>query len=113
MGDNMGYEDDYPVEKVSIGTGDYMFPRALQQGQFKSVWEQLSAQGAESTQKLSLNFKTLETAVQAIIDTLNMEPCDKSGQVETGVKGHTLLMCGSFLGGNMALVKALVGMDAA
>eukprot|EP00930_Biecheleria_cincta_P060684 TRINITY_DN462_c0_g1_i1.p1 TRINITY_DN462_c0_g1~~TRINITY_DN462_c0_g1_i1.p1 ORF type:complete len:944 (-),score=203.64 TRINITY_DN462_c0_g1_i1:195-2975(-) len=110
-GDDLGYEDDYPVEKVSIGTGDFMFPRALQQGQFKSVWEQLSAQGVEATQKLSLNFKTLESAVEHIQATLNMASCDSTGKVEQGVRGHTLLMSGTFLGGQMCLVKALVGMD--
>lgn len=110
-GDDLGYEDDYPVEAVCITTGDYMFPRPLQQGQFKSVWEQLSAQGVETTQKLSLNFKSLEAAVEAIIGTLNMEPCDKTGKVEPGVRGHTLLLSGTFLGGQMCLVRALVGMD--
>jgi len=110
-GDDLGYDDDYPVEAVHITTGDYMFPRALQQGQFKSVWEQLAAQGAEAMQKLSLNFKSLESAVEGIINTLNMEPCDKTGKVEAGVKGHTLLMSGTFLGGNTCLVRVLVGMD--
>jgi len=110
-GDDLGYEDDYPVEAVVVTTGDYMFPRPLQQGQFKSVWEQLTAQGVESTQKLSLNFRSLEAAVEAIINTLNMEPCDKTGKVEPGVRGHTLLMSGTFLGGQMCLVRALVGMD--
>mmetsp|Transcript_33383 Transcript_33383/g.72991 ORF Transcript_33383/g.72991 Transcript_33383/m.72991 type:complete len:928 (-) Transcript_33383:127-2910(-) len=109
-GDDLGYEDDYPVENVSITAGDYMFPRALQAGQFKSVWEQLSAQGVESTEKLSLSFKTLETAVDYIIATLNMEPCDKTGKVEAGVRGHTLLLSGTFLGGHSVLVKALVGL---
>ena len=61
------------VENVTIGTGDYMFPRqptawkfgstvtffaalevagcrSLQQGQFRSVWEQLTAQGTGGTE---------------------------------------------------------------
>jgi len=111
QGDDLGYEDDYPVENVVVGTGDFMYPRALQQGQFKSVWEQLSAQGVEATQKLSLNFKTLESGVEYIIATLNMSACDSTGKVEQGVRGHTLLLSGTFLGGQTCLVKALVGMD--
>jgi len=110
-GDDLGYDDDYPVENIIVNTGDYMYPRALPQGQFKSVWEQMAAQGAESTQKLVLNFKSLESAVDGIMANLNMEACDKTGSVETGVRGHTLLLSGNFLGGNMTLVKALVGMD--
>eukprot|EP00933_Yihiella_yeosuensis_P015635 TRINITY_DN13580_c0_g1_i1.p1 TRINITY_DN13580_c0_g1~~TRINITY_DN13580_c0_g1_i1.p1 ORF type:complete len:921 (-),score=216.04 TRINITY_DN13580_c0_g1_i1:472-3234(-) len=110
-GDDLGYDDDYAVENVVITTGDYVFPRALQQGQFKSVWEQLTAQGVENTQKLSLNFKTLEAAVDYVQNTLNMQCCDNTGKVEAGVRGHTCLMSGTFLGGQMCLVKALVGMD--
>jgi len=110
-GDDMGYDDDYPVENINIITGDFMFARMLPQGQFKSVWDQLEAQGHEAMQKLVLNYKSLEAAVEGIISILNMESCDKTGIVETGVRGHTLLLSGSFLGGNMCLVKALVGMD--
>merc|ERR1740121_2742890 len=110
-GDDLGYDDDMPVENISLVIGDYMFPRSLPQGQFKSVWEQLAAQGVEATQKLVLNYKSLEAAVEGIIQTINMDPCDKTSAVEANVRGHTLLMSGTFAGGHMCLVKALVGMD--
>merc|ERR1712151_1335302 len=110
-GDDLGYEDDYPVENIHITTGDYMFPRALPQGQFKSVWEELAAQGTESTQKLLLPYKALDPAVDGIINNLNMSAADRTDKVETGSKGHTLTMSGTFLGGNTVLVRALVGMD--
>merc|ERR1712228_1105194 len=63
-GDDVGYEDDYRVENIKIVTGDYMFPRLLQPGRFNSIWEQLKAQGEETMQKLSLNHKSLEAAVE-------------------------------------------------
>lgn len=111
-GDDLGYEDDYPVENVQIVVGDYIHARPLQQGQFKSVWEQLSAQGVEETQKMmGLPYKTLQAAVEATTATLNMEPCEQSGKVEGSTRGHTLWLCGTFIGGNLCLVKALVGMD--
>lgn len=110
-GDDLGYEDDYPVENVVVTVGDFLFPSSLQQGQFKSVWEQLTAQGTECVSKLALNFKTLEAAVENIIQALNMTACDNTGKVEQGVRGHTLLLSGNFLGGHTCLVKALVGMD--
>lgn len=108
-GDDLGYEDDYPVEAVSISVGDYMFPKSLPQGRFMSGWEALAAQGSEATDKRSLNFKTIESAVDYIVSTLHMEPCDKTGKAEAGARGHTLLMSGTFLGGHSTLVKALVG----
>lgn len=108
-GDDLGYEDDYPVENVKITVGDYMYPKVLPVGQHKSVWEQLTSQGSEAQSKLSLNFKTLEQAVEYLVSNLNMEACDKTGKVEDS-RGHSLLLSGTFVGGNMALVKALVGM---
>lgn len=109
--DDIGYEDDYPVENVRIAIGDYLNAKVLNQGQFKSFWESLNAQGVEAVQKLSLSYRSLETAVDGIIAAVNMEACDRTGKVEAGVRGHTLLLSGTFLGGNMVLVKALVGMD--
>jgi len=109
-GDDLGYEDDYPVENVAMTVGDYI-PKGLPVGQFKSVWEQLATNGVETTKDMSLNgnnFKTVEAAVDAMMQQLNMQPCENTGKVEAGVKGHTLLMSGVFLGGNTALVRAMV-----
>mmetsp|Transcript_26580 Transcript_26580/g.61038 ORF Transcript_26580/g.61038 Transcript_26580/m.61038 type:complete len:926 (+) Transcript_26580:127-2904(+) len=108
---DLGFEDDYAIENVQLTVGDFISPRALQQGQFKSVWEQLGSQGTEAQQKFSLSLKSLEAAVEAITTNLNMHACDNTGKVEAGVRGHTVLLSGTFLGGNMALAKALVGMD--
>jgi len=110
-GDDLGYDDDYPVEHIHITSGDYISPRPLPQGQFKSVEEQLKAQGVVQVQKLVLNYKSLETAAEGIIATLNMEPCDNTGRVESGVRGTTVLLSGTFLGGHMCLVRALVAQD--
>lgn len=108
--DDVGYEDGFPLEKIVISMADYMSPKALPQGQHKSLWEEMS-KAAEATQKLQLNYKSPEVAVEAIIAMLNMEPCDKTGTVEKDVRGHTLLMSGVFLGGSTVLVKALIGVD--
>jgi len=107
-GDDLGYEDDYPIENVTITVGDYMSPKGLPVGQFKSVWEQLATNGSEVQKDMSLNFKSTEAAVDAIISTLHMQPCENTGKVEAGVKGHTLLMSGVFSGGHTALVRAMV-----
>jgi coatomer protein complex subunit gamma len=107
-GDDLGYEDDYPIESCVLTIGDYMHPKGMPTGQFKSVWDQLATQGTETQKDMSLNFKTTEAAVDAIIQTLNMSPAENTGKVESGVKGHTLLMSGVFLGGNTCLVKAMV-----
>jgi len=109
-GDDVGYEDDCPVDNATLALGDFMCPRGLPQGQHKSVWEQLGSSGTECQKDMSLNFKSIEAANDAIIATLNMQPNENTGKVEAGVKGHTLLMSGTFLGGNTAVVKAMLRM---
>jgi len=110
-GDDVGYEDDFSMESIPITTADYMFPRAVPQGQFKSVWDQLGGAGVEQTVKLVLNYKTLENAVEGVVSSLNMSACEKTEKVETGVRGHTLLLSGTFLGGHMCCARVLVGID--
>eukprot|EP00929_Paragymnodinium_shiwhaense_P080799 TRINITY_DN4215_c1_g1_i1.p1 TRINITY_DN4215_c1_g1~~TRINITY_DN4215_c1_g1_i1.p1 ORF type:complete len:938 (+),score=324.72 TRINITY_DN4215_c1_g1_i1:105-2918(+) len=109
-GDDLGYDDDYPVEKLKITIGDYMFPRAVPAGQFKSVWEQMGVQGQEAQEKMSLNFKTLQPAVDYVIKTLNMMPCDGTEKIEPDKQGHALCMSGSYCGGQMTLAKVLLGL---
>ena len=52
---------------MQITVGDFLHPRALPQGQFKSVWEQLGSQGVEAQKKMSLSFKSLEAAVDPLV----------------------------------------------
>merc|ERR1711957_839819 len=76
-GDDLGYDDDYPVENCTITVGDYMAPKGMPSGQFKSVWEQLTPpSGAETQKDMALNFKSTEAAVDNIIATLNMQPAE-------------------------------------
>jgi len=109
-GDDLGYPEDYSVDDLHITVGDYMSPKGLPAGQFKSVWDQLARpDGSEPGQKdMSLNFKTIEAAVDGLIMTLHMQPCENTGKVEVGAKGHTLLMSGVYSGGHTVLVRAMV-----
>lgn len=107
-GDDIGFPDEYPIENVFVVAGDYMVPSAIPHGQFPSLFEQMPH--AVQT-KLMLEFKSLDVAVQGIINSMNMEPCDKSGTVEAGKTAHTILLCGTFMGSAMVVAKVLVGVD--
>lgn len=109
--DDIGYDDDYPVEGFSISTRDYVYPRGLPGGQFKASWEALSATGFDVTTKLSLQYKSLDQAVEGIINVLNMHPCDDTATVDTEKRSHNLMLSGIFVGGVTVLVKAIIGMD--
>merc|ERR1712137_466819 len=108
--DDVAYEDEYPVENVVFVIGDYCQPRRLAPGQWKSVWEQHGAQ-SEATQKLVLSYRSVEQAVEGIIQNMNMEVCDKTGKVEPGARAHTMQLSGTFVGGHTVLAKAVAGMD--
>jgi len=109
--DDIGYEDDYPIEGFTISTRDYVYPRSLPTGQFKASWESLAAQGFEVTTKLSLQYKSLDQAVEGIINVLNMHPCDDTATVDTEKRSHNLMLSGIFVGGVTVLAKAIIGMD--
>jgi len=109
--DDLGYDDDAKLDGFSIATKDFIFPQMLPQGQFKAAWDKLEKSGHTSEAKLSLNFKSLETAVEGITSLLNMQACDESSTVDPDRKSHNLLLSGIFLGGIGVLVSCLLVMD--
>jgi len=111
--DDMGFDDDYPVEGFSIETRDYVFPRALPQGQHKAQWDALGTSGSEALTKLALSYKSLEQAVEGIIQVLNLQACDDTATADPDKRSHILLLSGVFVGGVSVLVTAVIGMDPA
>jgi len=104
-GDDLGVEDDYSVEAISMTVGDYVLPKPLGPGMFKTAWEQLPN---EYGSRYALPFKSLELAVPGLSNLFHMAPCEKSEAVEAGAKGANLLLSGTFVGGNAVLAKCVV-----
>lgn len=127
--DEFGYDDSYALEplSVNIGTsclsytsfrvflllyfiynqGDYVVPKALRPGQFKSQWAALGDCG-ETVAKLSLNYTALDNAVPALIDLLNLAPCDGTEQVHEQKTAQDLLLAGTFTGGSSVLCRCML-----
>lgn len=85
--------------------GDYVLPKPLGPGMFKTAWEQLPN---EYGSRYALPFKSLELAVPGLSNLFHMAPCEKSEAVEAGAKGANLLLSGTFVGGNAVLAKCVV-----
>lgn len=70
----------------------------LRQGEFKVLWDSLepSRGGFEVVGKFSLSFKSLESAVCGLINTLNLAPCDRSELIEPTLTTQTVLLSGTF-----------------
>lgn len=109
--DDPGYDDDAQLDQFSISTKDYVFPQMLPQGQFKASWEKLGSTGHEAMAQLSLNFRSIDAAVEGIIGVLNMHACDDTTTVDAEKRSHNLMLSGIFIGGVGVLAWCLIAMD--
>mmetsp|Transcript_23528 Transcript_23528/g.57393 ORF Transcript_23528/g.57393 Transcript_23528/m.57393 type:complete len:908 (-) Transcript_23528:226-2949(-) len=107
-GDDLGYDDEFPVEGFAITVGDYVSPRGVPGGQWNAAWEAIGAQGMEAQGKFVLNYKSLEAATEGVRKSLNMT----AEEAESGsAKAATMRLSGTFAGGSQVVVKALIGLD--
>ena len=107
-GDPAGFPDDFPIEPVKIGMGDYINGRELPTGQFPRAWETIGGNGVERVQKYALSYRTLEATVSGLINTLNMAPCEGTDRLQHGIQKPTLLLAGNFFGGVPVLAQAVL-----
>ncbi|KAF8819240.1 coatomer gamma subunit [Cardiosporidium cionae] len=106
--DDLGFEDEYSVEQMTLSITDCIAPHFLRGGDFKVHWDHLEGRGRHSEQiaKFSLPFKSLAVAVESLINTLNMAACDKSDAVDSNKVAHNLLLSGFYLNNCNILCKA-------
>ena len=110
-GDNDGYEEEYPLEDLELGTNDFMAKTSL--GDFRRSWDQVGSDG-EVLEKFALQFKKLEDAVTAVSDYLGMQAVDGTASVPAGdgpKRSHTLHLSGVFIGNVPVLVRAQLQME--
>ncbi|KAH9812366.1 adaptin N terminal region-domain-containing protein [Melampsora americana] len=89
-----GYEDEYQIEEVEIGVGDYIVPTYVG---FTQEWDRLRS-GVNVTETFSLSsLKSLESACETIIELLNMEALGGS-EHPTSTSVHTLNLSGIVIG---------------
>ena len=53
----------------------------------------------------------MEDAVEGVTKIFGMAVCEKSNQINVTDKAHNLLLSGSFLGKDLALVRAVIGFN--
>jgi coatomer protein complex subunit gamma len=112
-GDDAGDEEEYRLEDLEIGTSLFMKPTF--ESDFRKGWEDKGSANPEGEvlMKFALQYKTLEEAVNAILDMLNMMAVDKT-RVVTAPAGpkrtHALHLCGT-IGGVQVLARAQLQTD--
>lgn len=103
--DGEGFPDEYPLEPVTIATGDYMRPAVV--NGFRPAWEALGKAG-EVMESYALPLPTVPEAVKAVFASLNMGPCEGTGDVSPTSEKHNAYLAGVFLGGHKALARMQV-----
>ncbi|XP_037529706.1 coatomer subunit gamma-2 isoform X2 [Rhipicephalus sanguineus] len=102
--DDEGYEDEYVLEDLELTVADHV--QKVLKANFAASWEELGNDNqVEDTYALS-TMKTLQDAVQQIIQFLGMQVCERSDKVPDGKSAHTLLLAGVYRGGHDVLVRA-------
>jgi len=90
-----GYDDEYQVEELDLGAGDYLIPSYAS---FQSEWDRLRT-GAQATETFALTaLDSLKAACDSIVELLNMEPLGGS-EVPASTSVHTLNLAGLVCGG--------------
>ncbi|OAV88487.1 hypothetical protein PTTG_00881 [Puccinia triticina 1-1 BBBD Race 1] len=90
-----GYEDEYQIEDVELGVGDYIIPTYVT---FTTEWDRLRT-GATATETFQLSaLKSLKSACDTLIELLNMEPLGGT-ENPSSTTVHTLQLAGILCGG--------------
>nr|XP_019004112.1 coatomer subunit gamma [Kwoniella mangroviensis CBS 8507]OCF67573.1 coatomer subunit gamma [Kwoniella mangroviensis CBS 8507] len=85
-----GYDDEYQVEELDLGAGDYITPTYVT---FSSEWDKL-AESASLTETFALSSsESLKDACKSLIEVLNMLPLGGT-ETPTSNSVHTLNLSG-------------------
>lgn len=105
-----GYDDEYQLEDLEVTPADYVKPVVV--ANFRKGWEELD-EASEKIDDYGLGQRDgLQEAVEAVIQTLGMQPCEGTEAVPPNARSHTVLMAGIFVGNQQVLVRMSFGLDA-
>ena len=101
--DDEGEEDEYPLEELEVAVGDYMLKASIPN--FQDEWEK--SDSFEAVETFALNsVRTIQDAVNEILECLSMQPCDKSEEVPANKSKHILYASGVWVSGILVLARA-------
>ena len=104
-----GYEDEYPLEDVYFGAQDFVSAAKL--SNFRNVWEAADA-STELADQYGLGQRHgLQEAVEAVMGTLGLAPCEGTEAVPPNARSHVCLMHGMGIDGAHVLVRVNFGID--
>jgi len=109
--DESSYDDEYQLEDIEVSLSDYMKRTACTN--FKEEWDALG-EDAEYVDKFNLPaVQSLKEAVNEIVETLGMQPCENTDNVVAKKTQHQLFLSGTFVGDIPVLVRVRMLQDPA
>jgi coatomer protein complex subunit gamma len=101
--DVVANSDQYELEDIEVNLADYM--RGTNVTNFEESWEQLGSEN-EAVETFNLaSAKSLQDAVDEIINFFGMSPLDKTETVPQKRTKHILYLSGTFVGGERVLAR--------
>lgn len=105
-----GYPDEYQLEDVDLDYTDYVSKVPV--GNFRKAWEDMDAETELSDEYGIGQREGLQEAVEVLIGTLGMAPCEGTDAVPPNARSHTVLLSGKLIGDVSLLVRLSLGIDA-
>ena len=81
-------------------------------GNFRKAWEDMDAETELSDEYGIGQREGLQEAVEVLIGTLGMAPCEGTDAVPPNARSHTVLLSGKLIGDVSLLVRLSLGIDA-
>eukprot|EP00298_Acanthocystis_sp_HF-20_P006550 c16375_g1_i1.p1 GENE.c16375_g1_i1~~c16375_g1_i1.p1 ORF type:complete len:340 (+),score=155.02 c16375_g1_i1:48-1022(+) len=97
-GNDSSHHDEYQLEDLRLKPSDLVLPTPITE--FRNVWESLAAKGcAEKKQVFSLSKNTIPAAQAAVLEFLELGPCEGTHRIQDGdkAKKHSLLAAGAYV----------------
>lgn len=110
--DEEGYEDEYGLDGITIGTGQLMAKPAELPASFKSAWEALGPENEVGDSFMLEEHDNISMAVAAVMDALGMVACESTDKVSDRARGHILLLTGVFVPGVQVMMHAKLALTA-
>jgi len=108
-----GYEDEYVLEELELSAADFMRPmNAFPQGSFRASWDNLGDMSSRADE-YGLGYRnSLDEAISAVCSTIGTIGCEGTDKVPSGARSHTALLAGTFITGDVVLVRLGLAFDA-
>lgn len=104
--DEEGYDDDYGLDSLVLGTNHLMARPAELPSSFKAAWEALGPDHELADSFMLEEHDNVSSAVTTTLDVLGMAPCEGTERVSDRARGHILLLTGVFVPGIQVMMHA-------